>query len=181
VATSVNYLRFLDRQLVRYSPWTFLAKATATLNLAKFVNLPSVVIASIYRFSLIFIFHANDVAWTLADAQTWCVVETAAGVISACLPTTAPLVKTCTKGFISTARSLSRSNLTHSGTQNLSKGDAGGTGSNSAAKRMMGLRVEGTHRSNGSYGLSEMGPGSRESPHLKGKGWTIISADVESD
>lgn len=155
-------------------------KATTKLNLAK-TGEPSVVFASIYRFSLIFIFQVNDVAWTLADAQTWCVVETAAGVISACLPTTAPLLKTCTKGFISTARSLSRSNLTYSGTRTLSKGDAGTTGSNSAAKRMTGLRVEGAHRSNGSYGLSELGPENRESPHLKGKGWTIISTDAESD
>lgn len=46
---------------------------------------------------------------------------------------------------------------------------------------MTGLRPEGAHRSNGSYGLSELGPASRESPHLKGKGWTIISADAESD
>jgi hypothetical protein len=157
-----------------------LAKSTATLNLTNICE-TGVVFASIYRFSLIFIFNVNDVAWTLADAQTYCGVETAAGVSSACLPTTGPLVKTCTKGFISTARFLSRSNLTQSGTRALSKGDAGGTGSNSAAKRMTGLLVEGAHRSNGSYGLSELGPGSRESPRLKGKGWTIISTDAESD
>ncbi|CEJ57171.1 hypothetical protein PMG11_05876 [Penicillium brasilianum] len=140
-----------------------------------------VVFASIYRFSLIFIFNINDAAWTLADAQTWCVVETAAGVISACLPTTAPLVKTCTKGFISTARSLSKSNFTQSGTRTFSKGDAGATGSNTAENKMTGLRADGAHRSNGSYGLSELGPGGREIPHMKGKGWTIISADGESD
>lgn len=142
---------------------------------------PSVVFASIYRFSLIFIFNINDVAWTLADAQTWCVVETAAGVISACLPTTAPLVKACTRGFISTAHSLSKSNLTQSVTRAFSSGDAGATGSNSAGKRMTGLQVEGTHRSNGSYEFSDLGPASRESPHLKGKGWTVISTDAESD
>ncbi|RAH44573.1 uncharacterized protein BO95DRAFT_464815 [Aspergillus brunneoviolaceus CBS 621.78] len=56
----------------------------------------SVVFASIYRFSLIFSFEINDIAWTLADAETWCVVETAAGVISACLPTVIPMIKhTC--------------------------------------------------------------------------------------
>ncbi|PYI20225.1 hypothetical protein BO99DRAFT_442484 [Aspergillus violaceofuscus CBS 115571] len=56
----------------------------------------SVVFASIYRFSLIFSFGVNDIAWTLADAETWCVVETAAGVISACLPTVIPMIKhTC--------------------------------------------------------------------------------------
>ncbi|RAK81556.1 uncharacterized protein BO72DRAFT_492387 [Aspergillus fijiensis CBS 313.89] len=55
-----------------------------------------VVFASIYRFSLIFSFEINDIAWTLADAETWCVVETAAGVIPACLPTVIPMIKhTC--------------------------------------------------------------------------------------
>ncbi|KAJ5609031.1 hypothetical protein N7528_009598 [Penicillium herquei] len=37
-----------------------------------------VVFASIYRFSLIFKFNIEDTTWTLADAQTWCVVEVAA-------------------------------------------------------------------------------------------------------
>ncbi|PLB54022.1 hypothetical protein P170DRAFT_326887, partial [Aspergillus steynii IBT 23096] len=52
-----------------------------------------VVFASIYRFSLIFILDMDDIPWTLADAQTWCVVEISAGIISACLPTLVPLVR----------------------------------------------------------------------------------------
>ncbi|RAL07835.1 uncharacterized protein BO97DRAFT_446589 [Aspergillus homomorphus CBS 101889] len=58
------------------------------------------------RFSLILSFEAQDIAWTLADAETWCVVETAAGVISACLPTVIPLYQHACRNFVD---SLSRS------------------------------------------------------------------------
>ncbi|KAL4897644.1 hypothetical protein BDV59DRAFT_197919 [Aspergillus ambiguus] len=127
-----------------------------------------VVFASIYRFSLIFIFDVNDIAWTLADAQTWCVVETAAGVISACLPTTIPLLKACTRGFVSTARSLSRSNPTQSASLGASR-----RGAESAAA---------PGKPNGEFVLGEMPPGKRGS-HLsnKAKGWTIIRTDVDSE
>ncbi|PWY67974.1 hypothetical protein BO94DRAFT_423231, partial [Aspergillus sclerotioniger CBS 115572] len=68
-----------------------------------------VVIASIYRFVLIFQFTPEDVSWTLANAATWCVVETGAGVISACLPTLTPLVKWFASGLVSTVKSTSGS------------------------------------------------------------------------
>ncbi|KAJ5114752.1 hypothetical protein NUU61_000511 [Penicillium alfredii] len=122
----------------------------------------SVVFASIYSFSRIFIFDQKDIAWTLADAQIWCVIETAAGVISACLPTTAPLVKFCTTGVFSTARSLSKSNHTDS------RGGAGVVGSASADGGAVG---DGSRRSGENYTLGDLGHGNRgSSSQLKGKG-----------
>ena len=137
--------------------------------------------ASIYRFSLIFIFDINDVAWTLADAQTWCVVETAAGVISACLPTMAPIVKYFTKGVVSTARSLSKSNLTQSETGVLSRVDTGPADLVVADNNVTDIAGDVSRRSNGNYGLADMSPNNRGSLHLKGKGWTMINAEVDSD
>jgi hypothetical protein len=140
----------------------------------------SVVFASIYRFSLIFIFDINDIAWTLADAQTWCVVETSAGVISACLPTMAPLVKFFAKGLVSTTRSLSRSNRTRSGTGVLSRRDADMAGSTSTENRTV-TAGDAPRRSNESYGLVEMSPNNRGNSHMKGKGWIVMNADADSD
>ncbi|CZR56356.1 related to integral membrane protein [Phialocephala subalpina] len=51
-----------------------------------------VVFTSIYRFKTLFEFDPTDLSWTLASACTWCVVECCAGIISACLPTLAPLL-----------------------------------------------------------------------------------------
>ncbi|KAI5801347.1 hypothetical protein EDC01DRAFT_517102 [Geopyxis carbonaria] len=51
-----------------------------------------VVFASIYRFVTIFQFDPMDTSWTLATACTWCVVECAVGIVSACLPTLRPLI-----------------------------------------------------------------------------------------
>ncbi|KAJ5624185.1 hypothetical protein N7510_000494, partial [Penicillium lagena] len=134
-----------------------------------------VVFASIYRFSLIFIFNITDISWTLADAQTWCVVETAAGVISACLPTLAPLVKSCTRTFVSTVRSSSKINNTQSATGGNTSGRA------SVAKiTNAGGGLEGTGERD--YALERVGPsnlGSRS--HVKGKGWTMIRAEFDSD
>ncbi|KAJ5383729.1 hypothetical protein N7517_001640 [Penicillium concentricum] len=141
----------------------------------------SVVIASIYRFSLIFIFDITDVAWTLADAQTWCVVESAAGVISACLPTLAPIVKYFTKGVISTARSISKSNLTQSGTGALSQVDAGEAGLIGGENKVTVTAGDAPRHSNGNYALTDMSPNNRGSSHLKGKGWTMISAETDRD
>ncbi|KAJ5452972.1 hypothetical protein N7445_001155 [Penicillium cf. griseofulvum] len=138
-----------------------------------------VVIASIYRFSLIFIFDINDVAWTLADAQTWCVVESAAGVISACLPTLAPVIKHFTKGLASTARSLSKSNLTQSGTGVISHVDAGEAGLIGGDHKVTITAGEAPHHSDGNYSLADMSPNNRGSLHLKAKGWTMISAETD--
>ncbi|PYI09348.1 hypothetical protein BO78DRAFT_427501 [Aspergillus sclerotiicarbonarius CBS 121057] len=68
-----------------------------------------VVMASIYRFVLIFQFTEEDVSWTLANPATWCVVEPGAGVISACLSTLTPLVKWFASGLVSTVKSVSGS------------------------------------------------------------------------
>ncbi|KAJ5676034.1 hypothetical protein N7462_008931 [Penicillium macrosclerotiorum] len=132
-----------------------------------------VVFASIYRFSLIFQFEITDIAWTLADAQTWCVVEIAAGIISACLPTTTPLVRICTSGLVSKVRTLSRSNLTRGEDE---------TARTITVKDDVIIETDNAHRAmNASYALSEMSPGTRGSLHLKGKGWTMITADHDKD
>ncbi|OQE46527.1 hypothetical protein PENCOP_c001G05758 [Penicillium coprophilum] len=140
-----------------------------------------VVIASIYRFSLIFIFDITDVAWTIADAQTWCVVESAAGVISACLPTLAPIVKIFTKGVVSTARSLSKSNLTQSGTAALSQVDAGEAGLICGENKVTITAGDSRRHSNGNYAMGDMNPNNRGSSHLKGKGWTMISTETDRE
>ncbi|KAK8009928.1 hypothetical protein PG990_008893 [Apiospora arundinis] len=51
-----------------------------------------VLFASIYRFTTIMHWQVEDTTWTLAEACTWCVVESACGVISACLPTLRPVM-----------------------------------------------------------------------------------------
>ncbi|KAH6717156.1 hypothetical protein BKA61DRAFT_718958 [Leptodontidium sp. MPI-SDFR-AT-0119] len=48
---------------------------------------------SIYRFTTLFEFVPSDLTGTLAKACTWVIVESSAGVISACLPTLAPLLR----------------------------------------------------------------------------------------
>ncbi|KAH8589763.1 hypothetical protein B0O99DRAFT_472010, partial [Bisporella sp. PMI_857] len=52
-----------------------------------------VVFTSIYRFTTLFEFVPSDLTWTLAKACTWVIVESSAGIISACLPTLAPLLR----------------------------------------------------------------------------------------
>ncbi|KAI5818722.1 hypothetical protein BZA77DRAFT_385808 [Pyronema omphalodes] len=61
-----------------------------------------VVFASVYRFTTIFEFDTRDTPWTLARACAWCLVECAAGIISACLPTLRPIVVLISSKFIST-------------------------------------------------------------------------------
>lgn len=94
-------------------------------------------------------------------------------------------MKIFTKRFISTARSLSKSNLTQSGTEPSARTGAGAgagpVGPTAGENRGTAPAGEGARRSNGSYGLSEMSPGNRGSSHLKGKGWTMITADADSD
>ncbi|KAJ5665391.1 uncharacterized protein N7477_007839 [Penicillium maclennaniae] len=50
-----------------------------------------VIFTSAYRFSTLFKFEPTDVSWTLAEACTWCLIETSSGIISACMPTLRPL------------------------------------------------------------------------------------------
>ncbi|KAL5313085.1 hypothetical protein ACEPPN_019512 [Leptodophora sp. 'Broadleaf-Isolate-01'] len=52
-----------------------------------------VVFTSIYRFTTLFEFVPSDFTGTLAKACTWVIVESSAGIISACLPTLAPLLR----------------------------------------------------------------------------------------
>ncbi|KAF4541563.1 Integral membrane protein [Lasiodiplodia theobromae] len=58
-----------------------------------------VLFASIYRFTTIMQFEPLDTTWTLATACTWCVVEVATGIISACLPTLRPLMRMVSSQF----------------------------------------------------------------------------------
>ncbi|KAH8660374.1 hypothetical protein BX600DRAFT_551782 [Xylariales sp. PMI_506] len=58
-----------------------------------------VLVASIYRFTTIMQFDILDTTWTLATACTWCVVEVACGVISACLPTLRPIMTKISNRF----------------------------------------------------------------------------------
>ncbi|KAK8155402.1 hypothetical protein BKA80DRAFT_209240 [Phyllosticta citrichinensis] len=62
-----------------------------------------VLFASIYRFTTIMQFQTSDTTWTLATACTWCVVEVACGIISACLPTLRPLMRAISIQFGSSA------------------------------------------------------------------------------
>lgn len=50
-----------------------------------------VVFASIFRFSTLFRFDADDVTGTLAMSNLWCTIECACGIISVCLPTLGPV------------------------------------------------------------------------------------------
>ncbi|KAK8234677.1 hypothetical protein HDK77DRAFT_429338 [Phyllosticta capitalensis] len=70
-----------------------------------------VLFASIYRFTTIMQFQTSDTTWTLATACTWCVVEVACGIISACLPTLRPLMRAISSQFGS---SMGRSKATPS-------------------------------------------------------------------
>ncbi|KAK8102341.1 integral membrane protein [Apiospora sp. TS-2023a] len=62
---------------------------------------------SCYRLAMFFKFDPNDPTYTLAEAQAWDVVEMASGIISACLPTLGPILKTMTNSFLTHTR-LSR-------------------------------------------------------------------------
>ncbi|KAI8254000.1 Satratoxin biosynthesis SC1 cluster protein 4 [Colletotrichum sp. SAR11_239] len=86
-----------------------------------------VLFASIYRFTTIMQFQLTDTTWTLATACTWCVVECACGVISACLPTLRPLMVKVSSQFGSIATKY-----------NLSGGQSGGRSGGRATK--MGSR-----------------------------------------
>ncbi|KAJ6190021.1 hypothetical protein N7519_000042 [Penicillium mononematosum] len=61
----------------------------------------SVVFTSIYRFTTLFEFDPADIAWTLGKSCTWCIVESSAGIISACMPTLRPLFVMISKEFSS--------------------------------------------------------------------------------
>ncbi|OJJ07854.1 hypothetical protein ASPVEDRAFT_47054 [Aspergillus versicolor CBS 583.65] len=156
----------------------------------------SVVFASIYRFSLIFQVDMDDIPWTIADAQTWCVVETSAGIISACLPTVVPLIKLLAKGVVTTAttglsntnsRSRSKSNTR----SNLVRGanadvNDSGNGHQLARLESRGGLVRGVGDNYNVQVESGTGNRSRGSLHnehgiRKTHGWTVIEASGDSD
>lgn len=136
--------------------------------------LTSVLIASIYRFRPIaeytldggtsewlhlwplptrIITASNASPGTLAVACSWSVVETASGVICACLPTLRPLVKMATTKVNMGLKSRSLT-VHRSGTEYIAMGDSH-FGSDSVAK-------PGLHRSETDKEASHMYPGEEE-------------------
>ncbi|OJD32276.1 uncharacterized protein BKCO1_3900088 [Diplodia corticola] len=89
-----------------------------------------VLFASIYRFTTIMQFQTTDTTWTLATACTWCVVEVASGIISACLPTLRPLMRMVSSQFGGSSRGRSGMGNTASGnpSRNTELITIGGTG-----------------------------------------------------
>ncbi|KKY28487.1 putative integral membrane protein [Diplodia seriata] len=90
-----------------------------------------VLFASIYRFTTIMQFQTSDTTWTLATACTWCVVEVASGIISACLPTLRPLMRMVSSQFGGSSRGRSGKGNTTSGnnpSRNTELITIGGTG-----------------------------------------------------
>ncbi|KAL1970435.1 hypothetical protein VTN77DRAFT_4079 [Rasamsonia byssochlamydoides] len=65
-----------------------------------------VVFTSIYRFSTLFLLQTDDISWTLSTACTWCIIECASGIISACLPTLRPLFVLISHQFNSSIGSI---------------------------------------------------------------------------
>ncbi|KAF9875567.1 integral membrane protein [Colletotrichum karsti] len=150
-----------------------------------------VLFASIYRFTTIMQFELTDTTWTLATACTWCVVECACGVISACLPTLRPLmVKVSSQfGSIATKYNLSGGQSGGRATKMGSRGPTelmtiGGTGGKSADRGFKRLGTE-----DGKYGVttsvtgrSEGGKGPADSgsdDDLSLKGGIRIKVDQE--
>ncbi|KAF6843844.1 integral membrane protein [Colletotrichum musicola] len=148
-----------------------------------------VLFASIYRFTTIMQFQLTDTTWTLATACTWCVVECACGVISACLPTLRPLmVKVSSQfGSIATKYNLSGGQSGGRATKQGSRGPTelmtiGGTGGKSADRGFKRLGTE-----DGKYGITtnittKPGKGQTESDSsedLSLKGGIRIQVDQE--
>ncbi|KAJ0426098.1 hypothetical protein BJY00DRAFT_298228 [Aspergillus carlsbadensis] len=167
--------------------------------IAVFLSGSFVVFASIYRFSLIFILDINDIPWTLADAQTWCVVETCAGIISACLPTVIPLFKPLLRRVLGVSFSSNdKSRSKKSNTTNTNNGQSqvleGGSRVQRSENRdrdratdedMYPLKeISGTAtgaRGNRGSLNSMSGMGAGMGMKGKGQGWTVIEASGDSD
>ncbi|KAL2064279.1 hypothetical protein VTL71DRAFT_4773 [Oculimacula yallundae] len=99
-----------------------------------------VIVTSIYRFTTLFQFQPTDITWTLATAEVWCVVESASGIISACLPTLGFLVQVCSKklGFVSgiTSDSTGRKSNPSANVQTI-----GGSGGNRNHRKIVSSRT----------------------------------------
>ncbi|WYZ40083.1 hypothetical protein EsH8_IV_000424 [Colletotrichum jinshuiense] len=146
-----------------------------------------VLFASIYRFTTIMQFELTDTTWTLATACTWCVVECACGVISACLPTLRPLmIKVSSQfGSIATKYNLSGGQSGGRTSKMGSRGPTelmtiGGTGGKSADRGFKRLGNE-----DGKYGITtnistpKTPPETDSSEDLSMKGGIRIKVDQE--
>lgn len=124
-----------------------------------------VLFASIYRFTTIMQFQMTDTTWTLATACTWCVVEVASGIISACLPTLRPLMKMVSTQFGS-SRSRSK------GTTNLSRNNElvtiGGTGAKRSQTGERHFKRLDDEMATGGYGNNTMITRSESNQHSDG-------------
>ncbi|TGZ82628.1 hypothetical protein EX30DRAFT_305028 [Ascodesmis nigricans] len=88
--------------------WTLHSSLGHKLSLSVVFSLGAFTIfASTYRFTTLFQFDPLDPSWTLADSTTWSLIEGAAGIISACLPTLRPLLKKFTTLFPSSTAASS--------------------------------------------------------------------------
>ncbi|KAJ4387564.1 hypothetical protein N0V93_008159 [Gnomoniopsis smithogilvyi] len=92
-----------------------------------------VLIASVYRFRPIMEYNFEGGTKTLAIACSWSVVETAAGVICACLPTLRPLVKLARNKVNMGIKSRSLTKH-HPGTEYIAMGDSNHYRADSMAK-----------------------------------------------
>ncbi|KAK1565900.1 uncharacterized protein LY79DRAFT_644668 [Colletotrichum navitas] len=123
-----------------------------------------VLFASIYRFTTIMQFQIADTTWTLATACTWCVVECACGVISACLPTLRPLMMKVSSQFGSFATNRGATEL-------LTIGGSGGKSADRSFQRLRnddrkyGITTTISNRPDGHTGAgAETGSGDRDTP-----------------
>jgi hypothetical protein len=87
-----------------------------------------VLFASIYRFTTLMEFDMADTTGTLATACTWCVVEVACGIISACLPTLRPLMLLVSSQFSSTRNRSGKGSATRGRSHKTELVTIGGTG-----------------------------------------------------
>ncbi|KAK1976916.1 hypothetical protein LZ30DRAFT_804370 [Colletotrichum cereale] len=113
--------------------WKLQATLTHRLSLCFMFLLGGFVLfASIYRFTTLMQFQIADTTWTLATACTWCVVECACGVISACLPTLRPLMMKISTKFGNVATNRGATELV----------TIGGSGGKSADKGFHRLKTD---------------------------------------
>ncbi|GJC80683.1 satratoxin biosynthesis SC1 cluster protein 4 [Colletotrichum liriopes] len=150
-----------------------------------------VLFASIYRFTTIMQFQIADTTWTLATACTWCVVECACGVISACLPTLRPLMMKISSQFGSIATKYNLSGGQSGGhSKPASRGTTelltiGGSGGKSADRGFKRLGTEDrkygitTNISTRAGEATQAGPGSDSGDDNPLKGGIRIKVDQE--
>ncbi|PWY73108.1 hypothetical protein BO94DRAFT_538994 [Aspergillus sclerotioniger CBS 115572] len=88
--------------------WRIQASLSERLSIISIFLLGAYVIfASIYRFVTLFGVDFEDMTYTLARTNAWCVVEVSSGIISACLPTLRPLIRTLFPGLLKSSPSTS--------------------------------------------------------------------------